>query len=624
MDNDTASPHGPPESLAEERLDSWKEIAAYMNREVRTVQRWEESEGLPVHRHQHDKLASVYAYKSELDAWRLRRRPGPDKESSGQREVAQEQREVPEADQEPPAQKEPVDTTAPAHPISRVIAVALVIALLAVFVWWVGHIMHPKPTLPSGKVKLVVLPFKNLSADPQQAYFGEGLTEEMTTQLGRLNPARLGVIASTSATLYKDTPKSTEEIGSELGVDYILEGSVRREGDRVRISAQLILVSDQTQLWGQTYDRDLRDILALQSDVAQAIAGQIQLALTPEELARLAGARPVNPDAYEAYLQGLSYWNRRTPEGLQKSADYFNEAIQKDPRYALAYAGLADAYVLLGSTPNDALMPRDAMPKAKAAAEKALEVDPSLAEAHASLGQVLQSYDWDWVGAEREYKRALEINPGYATARHWYSLLLQTQGHHQEALEQIQQAQELDPRSLVIRSTLAQAYYFARQYDRVVDLCQSTLQIDPNFLLVRYHLGRAYVEQRRLAEAITELEKANALSGGHPAMLMALGNAYGVSGRKAEALQTLYDLNGLAKKRYVPAMYFAAVYTGLGDKNQAFLWLNKAYQERTDYLIYLNVEPMADPLRSDARFQDLVRRIGLPQKVAEAPSPVSQ
>ena len=629
MDKDTAPPHRPSEPLADERLDSGKEIAAYMNREVRTVQRWEESEGLPVHRHQHDKLASVYAHKSELDAWRLQRCPPPNRQDAEEHTAAGRE---PEPQAPRPEAQQPSDPVVLPRRIPRAsLLVIALAALAAVLVMIVGYFLRPPPP-PTHKIKLVVLPFKNMSGDPQQAYFSEGLTEEMTTQLGSLDPARLGVIASTSANLYKDTTKSVEEIGSDLGVDYILEGSVRRDANRVRISAQLIQTSDQTHAWAQTYDRDMRDILALQSDVAQAIAEQIQLTLTPEERARLTRAAPVNPDTYEAYLQGLSYqaylkgltyWNERSPEALQKSIQYFNQAIRDDPKYALAYAGLANTYVLLGEVPNDVLPPRAAMLEAKNAATKALQFDDSLAEAHASLGQILQSYDWDWAGAEREYKRALEINPGYATARQWYSLLLRAMGRHQEALEQIQRAQELDPRSLVLRSTFAQAYYFARQYDRVVDLCQSTLQIDPNFLLLRYHLGRAYVEQGRLAEAIVEFEKAKKLSAGHPIMLMALGNAYGVSGRRAEALQTLQDLNGLARKRYVPALYFAAVYTGLGDKNQAFHWLNEAYRERTDYLIYLNVEPMADPLRSDARFQELLQRIGLPHKAAESSAAVS-
>lgn len=626
MDNDTASPHGPSESLAEKRLDSWKEIAAYMNREVRTVQRWEEFEGLPVHRLQHDKLASVYAYKSELDAWRLQRQPPPDKESEEGREAEQGEAKPLAPQPETPEPREPVEIEPLARRIPRAMSSPIAIALAAAFVIVVGYFLRPpsQNPAPTHKIKLVVVPFKNLSGDPEQEYFSDGLTEEMITQLGRLHPERLGVIARTTAMQYKGTQKGADEIGSELGVDYVLEGSVRRDANRVRISAQLIQASDQTHVWAETYERDLRDIFALQREVAEAIAGQIRLTLTPEDEARLVGTRTVDPEAFEAYLQGQAYWNRRTPEGLQKSVDYFNQAIQKDPRYALAYAGLADAYVLLGSIPNDALTPREAMPKAKAAAGKALEVDPSLAEAHASLALVRQSYDWDWQGAEQEYQRALEINPGYATARQWYSLLLRAMGRHEEALEQIQRAGELDPLSPVIVSTFAQAYYFAGQYDRVIDLCQKTLETEPNFLLLHYHLGEAYVQKGRLAEAIAELEKAKQMSGGHPAMIMALGHAYGVSGRKAEALQTLRELNGLAKKRYVPAMYFAAVYTGLSDKDQAFRWMDKAYRERTDYLIFLNVEPMADPLRSDARFQDLLRRIGLPQKAAETPAPVSR
>ena len=612
MEKGSAYTKGPPERSVEERLDSWKEIAAYLGREVRTVQRWEKTEGLPVHRLQHDKLGSLYAFRSELDAWRKEREPA----------LKQEIEEA-EAKEKPPAEVSPVrlaaDTPAALpRSIPKSISVPLTIAFSVALILVVAYFLRPqKKENPQGRIKLVVLPFRNMSNDPGQDFFSEGLTEEMITQLGRLNPERLGVIASTTARQYKNTSKSADEIGSELGVSFILEGSIRRgTGNEVAISAQLIRVSDQTHVWAQTYMRNVSDILALQNDVSHAIAQQIQVALTPEQETLLGHARTVVPDAYEAYLRGISYSNKRTPEALQKSAEYFGKAIQEDPQYALAYAGLAESYALLGSVPNDTLPPRQAMKEAKAAALKALKIDDSLAEGHAVLGLILQSYDWDWLGAEQEYKRALEINPAYAPARHWYSLLLKALGRNDEALKQIKSAEELDPLSPVIHSALAQMYYFERQYDRVTDECTralSSLEADPNFVLLHYHLGRAYGQKGMYPEAISELEKARSLSGNHPAMLMGLGNMYGVAGRKAEARQILQQLNGMAKTRYVPAVYFAGLYTGLGEKDKAFQWLNTAYQQRTDYLIYLNVEPMADPLRSDPRFKDLLRRIGLPQ-----------
>jgi len=584
----------------------------YLGREVRTVQRWEKNEGLPVHRLQHDKLGSLYAFRSELDAWRKEREP----------RLKQEMEEV-EAAEKPDAEIAPVLPVAEAPAVAsrsilKIVSLPLAIAFSVALVLVVGYFLRPQrmENLPR-RVKLVVLPFRNMSNDPAQDYFSEGFTEEMITQLGRLNPPRLGVIASTTAKKYKDTSKSADEIGKELGVSFVLEGSVRRgTANDVAISAQLIRVSDETHVWAQTYVRNLSDVLALQNDVAHAIAEQIQVALTPEQETLLGRARTVIPDAYESYLRGISYSNKRTPEALQKSVEYFSKAIERDPQYALAYAGLAESYALLGSVPNDTLPPRQAMKEAKAAASKALQIDDSSAEGHAVLGLILQSYDWNWKGAEQEYQRALEINPAYAPARHWYSLLLKALGRNDEALKQIKSAEELDPLSPVIHSALAQMYYFARQYDRTIDECThglSALETDPNFVLLHYHLGRAYGEKGMYPEAISELEKARSLSGNQPAMLMGLGNIYGMAGRKAEARQVLQQLNGMAKTRYVPAVYFAAVYAGLGEKEKTFQWLNTAYEQRTDYLIYLNVEPMGDPLRSDPRFKDLVRRIGLPK-----------
>jgi TolB-like protein/Tfp pilus assembly protein PilF len=612
VEKGSAYPKGPPERPAEERLDSWKEIAAYLGREVRTVQRWEKTEGLPVHRLQHDKLGSLYAFRSELDAWRKEREPALKQEAE---EVEAKEKTAAEKVPDPPiADTPPVLSRSIPKSISLPLTIAFSVALILVVAYF---LRPPKKENPQGKIKLVVLPFRNMSNDPAQDFFSEGLTEEMITQLGRLNPGRLGVIASTTAQQYKNTSKSADEIGSELDVSFVLEGSVRRgTGNEVAISAQLIRVSDQTHVWAQTYVRNVSDIIALQNDVSHAIAQQIQVALTPEQETLLGHAPTVVPDAYESYLRGISYSNKRTPEALQKSAEYFGKAIQKNPQYALAYAGLAESYALLGSVPNDTLPPQQAMKEAKAAAAKALQIDDSLAEGHAVLGLILQSYDWDWPGAEREYKRALEINPACAPARHWYSLLLKALGRNDEALKQIKSAEELDPLSPVIHSALAQMYYFHRQYDQAIDECThalSTLEADPNFVLLHYHLGRAYGEKGMYPQAISELEKARSLSGNHPAMLMGLGNMYGAAGRRAEAMQILQQFEGMAKTRYVPAVYFAGVYTGLGEKDKAFQWLHTAYQQRTDYLIYLNVEPMADPLRSDPRFKDLLRRIGLPQ-----------
>ncbi len=603
------------ESTVGERLDSWKEIAAYLKREVRTVQRWEKKEGLPVRRHLHDKLGSVYAYKTELDAWWKDRQQVLQDEESRPDESSRIELESPEGEDAAAAARQSSSAHEPPSARFSKKAVGL-LALSAVILIGTAYLVRRSVVLGTrmhpGKIKLVVLPFRNLSGDPAQTPFVDGLTAEMTTQLGRLNPESLGVIDPNTAR--QEADKSIEEIKSDLGADYILEGSVRHSGGRVRIDAQLFQASDQTNVWAENYDRELRDILALQADVAQAIAYKIQITLSPTAKALLAQTPPVNPDAFEAYVQGISYWNRRSPDSLQKSTEFFRQATQLDPNYSLAYASLATSYTLMTHAPNDVGAPKYLMPKAREAAKKALELDDSSAEAHAAVALVRQSYDWDWPGAEREYRRAFELNSAYASARQWYSLLLMALGRHQEAQAQIEMARQLDPLSTVIRSSYVQSLYFSREYDRVIDESKRTLALEPNFLLLRYHLGQAYVQTGRSAEAIEEFRQAKTLSGNLPVMVMALGHAYAVAGQKANALESIHELDDLARNRYVPPLYYAAIYTGLGDKRQAMDWLEKAFQQRTEYLIFLNVEPMADPLRADPRFQNLLRRIGLPHQ----------
>jgi TolB-like protein/Flp pilus assembly protein TadD len=544
-------------SSESDHLDSWKEIAAYLKRDVRTLQRWEKRENLPVHRHRHDRLGSVYAYKSELGAWSLNRQLPP-----------------------------------------RPHAVAGL-------------------KIESGKIRLLVLPFENLSGDPEQGYFSDGLTEEMITQLGRLEPQRLGIIGRTTAMQYKGSSKRIDQIGRELRVDYVLEGSTRRYADRVRIAAQLVRANDQTHLWAETYDRDVRDVLALQSDVAQSIAREIRLALPAREQARLAGIRrPVNPEAYEAYLKGRCLWYERNTQALTRSVEYFQQAIQKEPNYALAYAGLADAYGLLALIPWDGLPPREAMPKAMAAAKKALEIDESLAEAYSSLAMVLHRYDWDWRGSEQNYRRAIELNPNNARAHLWYAWLLMALDRRQEALDEIKEAEEvtrkIDPFALVdIRATMAESLYLARQYDRAIAECRGGLQLNPDYFLLHFVLGRCYVLKRMHASAIRVFERAVRSAKDNLLLVTSLIHTYAVSGRRAKALKSLEEFKKTSKWRYVPAMYFACIYAGLLDKDQAFFWLEKAYQERSDGMTYLNVEPTFDPLRSDPRFQDLLHRVGL-------------
>jgi len=464
---------------------------------------------------------------------------------------------------------------------------------------------------PAGRIMLAVLPFENLTGNPQQEYLSDGLTEEMITQLGRLHPERLGVIARTSAMQYKNTGKRTDQIGSELGVAYLLEGSLRRVGDRVRVSAQLIQVRDQTHLWAESYERDLRDILGLQSEVAQAIAREIDLKLTPQQQARVARARPMDRQAYELYLKGRYFWNKRSEEGYTRAIRYFEQAIAQDAAYAQAYAGLADAYALLGSMPNAELPRSEAMPRARAAALRALELDDSLAEAHTSLAFVRMHFEWDWPVSKHEFARALELNPGYATAHHWYAFWLLAQGRAEEALQEIRLAQQLDPLSLIINTDVGEMLYYARRYDEAVEQGRRALEMDPGFTLAHCLVGIAYVGTRQFPAAIKELEATARVAGRRADLLAAVGFAYGEAGRTTEAWKVVEELKQAAQGRGGMDHSIAVVLAGLGEKDQAFAWLEKAYQEHEGGLILLKVNSVLDPLRSDPRFEDLVRRVFL-------------
>lgn len=468
----------------------------------------------------------------------------------------------------------------------------------------------PHTNVAPRKIMLAVLPFENLTGDAQQEYFSNGLTEEMITQLAILEPNRLGVIARTSAMQYKGTNKKAQDIGRELGVDYILEGSVRREGEQVRITAQLVQVRDQTHLWAREYDRNLHDIMALQNEVAGAIAQEIQLQLTPQQRERLASTAAVDPAAYELYLKGRYFWNKRSEDGFVKAIGFFQQAIVRDPNYAQAYAGLADAYALLGSLSN-AEMPRNkAMPKAKAAALKAIELDDSLAEAHTSLAFVEMQYEWDWPGSEQEFKRALELNPNYATAHQWYAIWLMGQGKPAAALEQESKAQTEDPMSLIIKTDTAQLLECWGHNDEAVQQAQKALEIDGNFTLAHLYLGNAYAARKDYSAAIAEFQKALAISKGNVWVLSGLARTYALAGdtRKTEfILQNI--LKGVKSKSDVAAE-LAAVYAALGQKEQAFASLENAYQQRAGSLILLGAAPDYEPLRGDPRFDDLLRRVG--------------
>jgi len=491
----------------------------------------------------------------------------------------------------------------------RVIALVATGAVLFAAGWLVRERVWPRNG-PQGKTVLAVLPFVNLSGDPGEDYFSNGLTEEMITQLGALEPARLGVIARTSAMQYKDTKKDARQIGRELGVDYIMEGSVRREGGRVRITAQLIQTKDQTHLWARTYDRNLRDILSLQSDVAGAIAREIALRLTPASSARLASAAPLDAQAYELYLKGRYSWNKRTKAGFLQAIDYFNQAIARAPNYAKAHAGLADAYALLGSVPNAEISRSEAMPRAKASALRALELDDSLAEAHTSLAFVLMQYEWDWPGAEREFRRALQLNPNYATAHQWYGLWFMAHGRFDEALEEERLAQAADPLSTIIETDTCQFLAYAGREDGAIRHAQRALVLDPGFSLAHLYLAEAYDGKQNYPAALAELQGLDPKDEGTWGISM-LSRTYALAGQRDKAEATLQTLLDSAGQRDDLGMVLAQDYAALGKQEPAFAWLEKAYRNHEGGLILLGVLPAFRPLRSDPRFGNLMRAMRL-------------
>jgi TolB-like protein/DNA-binding winged helix-turn-helix (wHTH) protein/Tfp pilus assembly protein PilF len=492
----------------------------------------------------------------------------------------------------------------PRWPLLWKIAAFALLPLAAIFVVW---ILHPGSRLLPSIRSLAVLPLENLSSDASQEYFSDGMTDELITELGQISELR--VISRTSAMTYKGVRKPLPQIARELNVDAVVEGTVLRSGNRVRITAQLIRASADKHLWAQSYEVELRDVLALQRSVARSIAEQIRIKLNPSEQTHLKGLKTVNAEAYEAYLKGRYFWNKRTGNGLKKAVDYFNQAIEEDPDYAQAYAGLADTYALMGDWEYGVLPPTEAFPKAKAAATKALTLDSTLGEAHTSLAFVLDLFDWDWGAAEREYRHAIELSPSYATAHHWYTWHLIVLGRNSEAITEMRKAESLDPLSLIISADVADVLLCARRYDESIQQSRKTMEMDPRFAVTHYELGQAFVQKHMYNEGIAELQTAIDLSGGNKAFKSNLAYAYATSGRRNKALEILSDLKNRSNSGFSNASEVALIYVGLDEKDQAMTWLEKAYGERFNPSVL--VRPCFDPLRSDPRFQDLLRRIGL-------------
>jgi TolB-like protein/DNA-binding winged helix-turn-helix (wHTH) protein/Tfp pilus assembly protein PilF len=465
------------------------------------------------------------------------------------------------------------------------------------------------PTHSQGKIVLAILPFENLSRDPDQEFFSDGLTEEMIAQVGKLNRDRLTVVARSSVAKYKGSNLAAKEIGKELKADYLVQGSVRRWSDRVRITVQLIQAQNQTDLWTESYDRELKDLLAVQDSVVQSIASEIHIALTDEQEKRLAAPRQISPEAYEAYLKGRYYWNKRTGESMQKAEQYFEQAIDNDPTYAAAYSGLADCNS--GLAWHGFKSPAEALPKAYAAARKALEINPESAEAHASLG-IAMSHRWDWTGAEAEFRRALQLDPQYANAHHFYGDYLSIRSRHGEAIAEAKRALELDPLNLMIGTWVGLRYYMARDYSRAIDRNRNSVELDPNFAAAHLLLGKDYVEAGLHSEAVNELKKAANLSGDSPLYTAQLAAALAAAGRKGDALRIAHQLETISRKRYVSPYGLAQIYAASNKSEDTFKWLQAGYEDHAVWMGYLAGDPIFDRYRSDARFKDLLRRVGLP------------
>ncbi len=518
------------------------------------------------------------------------------------------------------AESEPPSTAVPAMVAERrfrwlwlLPVAAIVFMVVAAVVYWKWAGVRHRGAGVNGRTVLAVLPFRNLTGAADEDYFSDGLTEELIGQFGRLDPEHLGVIARTSVMHYKQSDERLDQIGRELGAQYALEGSVRRNADRVRISAQLIKVADQTRVWSHEYDRKISDLLAVQSEIAEEIGGEIGSTLGVrgrEKAGREATLSPESIEAYDLYLKALYFWNKRTVEGLARAVDYFQESIKKDATYARAYAGLADAYTLIGG--YSGFPPRDLMEKARAAAQRAVELDDSLAETHTARALVAQTLDWDWPTAETEYRRAIALNPNYATAHHWYAEYLALMGRFSEAEKQIEQARQLDPLSLIIATDHGVFLYYARRYDAAIAQLRSVLEMDPGYPRAGI-IDEAYVEAGRNAELLAHLEAWGAVPVDTPWAWSEKAYVYGRLRRTAEARRALERLLEINRTQKIDPIVVALAYVGLRDKEHALDWLEKAYAEHSFSLTALKVNPAYDLVRGEARFQKILRDMRFPE-----------
>jgi len=488
------------------------------------------------------------------------------------------------------------------------LAAAILLPLMLLLVAW--QLTPLRRLLPNGREprainSVAVLPLKDLNGSPEGEYFADAMTDQLITDLARVGSLR--VISRTSAMQYKDARKPLPEIARELNVDAVIEGSVLRSGDRVRVTVQLIEAATDQHLWAESYERDLRDIIPLQRGLALDAARQVSGRVGREANRTATSARPVDPLAYEAYIKGRFFWNQRTDEGLRKSVGYLEEAVGRDPEYASAHAGLASAYTVLGF--NSPVTPHDTYPKARRAALRALELDPSLGEAHTALGAIKHKYDLDWEGAEASYRKALELDPGYATAHQWYAIYLMSRARFDEALEELRKAQELDPLSLIIRVDRGWVLYAARRYGEAIAELRQAFEMNPRFP-GSYFLVLAYAKNRMYDEALAELNRVTGLQGESPVYTSLRGYVHALAGRRSEALKVLGELNRSAGANHSMSYQFALLHMALEDEAQAVVWLEQIHRERSSWQPFLSVEPELDGLRSAPRFQALLREIG--------------
>jgi tetratricopeptide (TPR) repeat protein len=594
----TPQPYTDENIAPSDRLDSWKEIAVYLKRDVRTVQRWEKTEKLPVRRHLHEKQGTIYAFKSEIDAWSHDRQPQDDDEEPADDSASNVETDT-DATRTDPEQESTKPEPGPVHRwFTPVVKRSLVILAVAAAGALAAHLLWPQHPMV-----LAVLPFKNLGASDREAMV-DGFTAETKTRLEQVQPERMGVLLLTKR--YADLP--VDKVAAEFNAAYVLQGDARIVGQKVSITARLLRsgARGSTPLWNDQYEGDLQDIQRIQRDVSAAIARAV--------LHEFPGAQPtqqLNTEAYEAYQWGNYFLNKRTTPDLLKGLDYFQRAAQVDPHYAPAYAGLAASYSLLGSAPYTQLPPKESYSKAEAASRRALALDESLAEAHLSLGYSLLVYERNYEDARREFERAIQLRPGYATAHDYYAYYLTAMGEMNKAIAERETARRLDPVSPLLTTALGEAYFQNRQFDLAIRMDQKSLELDPSYPVTMINLARGYEQVGMYPQARDIYQKLLGFAPDDPGVLALAGHEYAVSGDAPAARKIEAQLESMRSQRYVAALYIALVWTGLGDRDRAFQWLNQAYDEDCEYLVYLSTEPMADPLRSDLRFSQLLQKLGL-------------